>query len=534
MKKSIFLFIHQFYWELLSTVLVILLFVNSLVWVVADKAPPAWDDGMYLNVILTDVMALKEGIKPFINTVLNGDPGRVPLGSVLAVPLGIIFSSNELSAMITLNFCWFAIGWGLFYIGKSIFSRKVGFWSILLTALLPIYQYITHFYLIDFYLVTFVVLTVAAVLLNLRNDNKYFWLLGIFMGMGMLVKVTFPIFVIGPILVYIVYFFRRKEKIFSLKLKMMMAMLIGAMIVFPYIFHNFQPLLKQSMSLNSPELAALYNMKNPFSWNSFSNFLKTQFQFYMGVTVGIGAVLGLFIYIYNRKCFGVNKYWYLSILLSWVIPAVFIFGFGYIQDGRYFMPALPVAVFLTAYVFSLTRRLQWLFLLAIFPAIFMILTSTMWSELFFKIKISAGDVKFGYEVPDRRDWKTNETISSLNNVLDLYSGDNQNVLFLGGNREYHIALFTYVSRLQNNQIYFSALPYYAQQNMTANEAIDYIKDNKFLAIIYKTGVNWPEFSSKNDKKIVEYFDNNPNEFKKVSLGVLLPDGNEYFVYFRIS
>ena len=509
--------VHQYFWELLLLCLAGLLFFYSLNWIITDKAPPTWDDSLYLNHVLSFTTAFGEGVKPFITSVLSVDRGRVPMGALLAVPASILFGPSEFAAVLTLNLCWFAISWGIFYIGKTIFSKKVGFISTVFTSLLPIYQGVSHIYLMDLYLATFVILTIAAIILKIKNNNKYFWLLGIFLGLGMLVKITFLIFIFVPMLTYSLYFFKQRNKKQKLLYKTIATVVIGIAIAIPYLYINMESLLEQSAWLNSPQLAALYNMKNPFSLQSFLNFLAIQFRLYMGIIIGLGGIFGILTAIRSRHFFSTEKRRFLSILAGWFIPALFVFGFGYIQDVRYFMPALPVASLLAAHFFSYNKNKS-LWILVIFFPIIGITTSNFKTEL-------------GYSTPDRQYWKTAETITNLISALNKNTPQNRELLFLGGTQQYHTALFRYFVRLQNDSINFHTLPYYTQPNMTADQAINYILEQQFPAIIYKTGPAWPEFSSKNDLQIITFFESHPDMFKKVSLGIELPDGNEYFIFF---
>lgn len=509
--------VHQYFWELLLLGMAGLFFFSSLNWIVADQAPPTWDDSLYLNQVLSFTTVFKEGVKPFVISILSLDRGRVPMGALLAVPASLLFGPSEFAAVFTLNLCWFAISWGIFYIGKTIFSKKVGFIATIFTALLPIYQTVSHFYLIDFYLATFVVLTITAIILNIKSENNYFWLLGIFLGIGMLIKITFLIFIFAPMLIYSLYFFKKIKIKPTLLYKTIFAISIGLAITIPYIYINFKSLLEQSVSLNSPQLAALYNMKNPFSLQSFLNFLAVQFRSYMGIIIGLGGIFGIFTIFHNSYFFSTEKRRFLLLLVGWFVPALFIFGFGYIQDVRYFIPALPVASLLAAQFLSYKKNKSLWILIIIFPIIG-VTTSNFKNEL-------------GYANPDNRYWKTAETITNLLSVLDKNTPNNRELLFLGGTQQYHIALFRYYARLQSDSIDFRALPYYAQPNMTADQSINYILEQQFPAIIYKTGPAWPEFSSKNDLQIINFFESHPDIFKKVPLEIELPDGNEYFIFF---
>lgn len=522
------------FWLFNSIFLSLYFFITSMIWVLLDKAPPTWDDAMYLNHILNHVEAIKSlNIKNIIYSLFFTDPGRMPLGPILAVPLSLLLQASELSAMLTLNLFWFILGFALYKIGEISSSKKVGFFSFLLVGLLPIVQITTHLFLIDFFLLTFVCISIYLIILNYKTQNKYFFFLALMMALGLLTKVTFLIFVFFPFLLFSIDNFKYlKKRQYLVFIKGLIIPFISFLIILPYISVNFKQLLQQSKSLNSASLAALYNMHNPFTLKSFINYLYLQFSSIYGVFILILLFFSIFKFLKNKNQFLRKKKLYIYlVLIFWFIPALFIFGFGYIQDPRYIMPALPALIILSIQIIDKFNHIsKFIFNLIIIFLINIHLIHINFLKFPFDIPITF--TKYTqYYFPDKQNWYTTETITAINKLLSSNNLPNL-IFFLGGNKQYHISLFTYFSRLQHKPLYFSTLPYYIYPNMTDDEAIKYILNNDVKAVLYKSGENYPEFSSKHDLAIINFFTKTDNLFQKNDLRINLPDGNRYSLFIK--
>lgn len=103
----------------------IIFFYNSVSWVELDTAPPTWDDAMYLNQVLSLTEAAREGGHSLFKKILDVDPGRVPVGLLLAVPLSYIFGPFEKMALLAVNLCWpfflyiIVLHWKTYFLKKS-------------------------------------------------------------------------------------------------------------------------------------------------------------------------------------------------------------------------------------------------------------------------------------------------------------------------------------------------------------------------------------------------------------------------------
>lgn len=127
--------------------------------------------------------------------------------------------------------------------------------------------------------------------------------------------------------------------------------------------------------------------------------------------------------------------------------------------------------------------------------------------------------------PDPRNWKAGELVHGIGQNLGAQK-ENKNVFFLGGNRYYHLRLLDFEGLIGKFHLTYIVLPYYSDPSMSVKEAVQFIKDKSPAGILYKSGENWPEFSSRLDSQIVSHFKTAEN-YKAIDLAVEQPDGSHF-------
>lgn len=524
-------------WFLRTITAAFFFFSVSMIWVINDVAPPTWDDGLYLNNLLSHYQAFRIGsLQQILETILTVDTGRVPLGPMLPLPLALIFGPTELVALLVVNAMWFVMGIAFYGIGRLVTKPEVGFLAFCMTGLISITSYITRGFFLDMFLAAWVVGTIFLILFCIKKNNRFWWALGLTAGTGTLIKVTYPVFVFIPLCVYGCWSILEWRKKNPLPLYYAAAAgIMAASISLPYFFINWEPLRAQSTVLNSPELAALYTIENPFTLTAISSYIYTQFKPWNTLLIFVGSIAATVYLVVKRRTLLRKHRWTVFVIAGWFILPFFVFGFGYIKDSRYIMPALPALATITAAgIIALPLSVRWLRTslyggLAVI-AVFFALSSGVVPRAILPDPIYTFITgPLYYPFPDSRDFQSKETVSRILATLDKQKKP-ASVFFLGGSEQYHLALFSYEARLQGKTIMFHVLPYYADPDMTNQEAIQYILQKQPTAILYKTGENFPEFSSKNDAAIISYLDDNPELYERTDLGIRLPDGNRYFLY----
>jgi len=100
----------------------------------------------------------------------------------------------------------------IYKIGKHLCNQNVGILSAFIVTMFPGIFGFSRVLMVEFALTAIVALTFVMLLLSRNFTNrKYSVLLGFTFAMGMLMKVTYPVFVIGPFLYTFFSFFRNVQ-----------------------------------------------------------------------------------------------------------------------------------------------------------------------------------------------------------------------------------------------------------------------------------------------------------------------------------
>jgi hypothetical protein len=134
--------------------------------------------------------------------------------------------------------------------------------------------------------------------------------------------------------------------------------------------------------------------------------------------------------------------------------------------------------------------------------------------------------------PDFRNWNTDKIVGAIAQKLDAAQAT-KTVFFLGGNRYYHLRLFDYEGLKGRFHLTYMVLPYYSNTSMSVDDALKFIEDKSPAGIIYKSGENFPAFSSRLDSWIVVQLKNNP-KYKVVDLDIAQPDGSRFTLFINLS
>ena len=125
----------------------------------------------------------------------------------------------------------------VYFIGKRIFSKTVGFWAGLITGISSYQLYWEHNSMSDFFFSFFVILSFYFFLKALMEDKiKDYVLFGIFFGLNILVRPFFQLFFIA--FPFLIYLFVKNFKITMRRFLLVMIPII--IIVFPWIFQHWQ------------------------------------------------------------------------------------------------------------------------------------------------------------------------------------------------------------------------------------------------------------------------------------------------------
>ena len=519
------------FWNIAVWTLAFSFFALSLRWSWLDQSPPRWDESLYLfQASSLHFAAAKEGFSAFIDTLLHIDQGRVPLITLIVQPMFLVFGPSLDAAVITINLSWFLLAWGVLGLSKSYFEKngnyyKLAFFTLLLIGLHPLTIMLSHYYLVELLLISFVCASMYSLWETYINGGlKWALLFGLFVGGGLLTKVTFPAFVLPSAITLCI--FALKSKSWRVLLYLGLSVFIAVLIAGPYYLYNFSHIYALTIKLSSHEMAQLYGLGDIFSLKTILNYWLLIFNNITMILVLSFACIGLIAFILNHKYMKFMGPLWLKVLPGfllglWFIVPFLLATFGEIKDPRYVYPGLIPLFLLAAWGLSSIVVLDWGKIVVAVALIFPIgyfLSSNIITE--------AGSL------PDLRNWRVREVV---HNAFQKISNANlpHEVLFLGGNRYYHINLFKYVGLITGKELSYSTLPYYSDRSMNIDDAVRYVAKKSPTSILYKSGRNWPDFSSKLDKALVKKLQKNKN-YEAYDLGVEQPDGSRFTLFLRTS
>lgn len=364
--------------------------ICNYIWLSQNQMPPLWDEGRYL------LMGLK--YKDLFSRITSFNfrsfaeiggyyPPLFPISSLLLT----IFWGNSIRTMVMVNSIYMAIMLlSVFKIGERIFDRKTGLWAAFILSMFPIVFGTSRMFLLDYALIAMIALSVYLLLLtDYFRNTKYSILFGISLGIGMLIKNTFPGFIIGP-LFYI--FYRgmlestekeRRKRIANLFYSLSIGVVLALpwyVLSFPFARWKLLPLFKLFLSgfrLNFLYLLCvgllfillarnkifrpfLFLRRHLWVWVLiFCFFLGLLYLlnrwvlinilwYFLGIRDQIGSVFFI-LFILGCYCFLFRRMQNMHVLLLglWIIIPYFL-GFFFTKQHRYTMPFLPSVALIIA------------------------------------------------------------------------------------------------------------------------------------------------------------------------------------------
>jgi 4-amino-4-deoxy-L-arabinose transferase-like glycosyltransferase len=337
------------------------------VWILLDNSTPSWDQSHYLTVTLTYREALESGGPvELLRAIHSTDPSHGPLFTVLMLPLVGIFGSGPRSALL-LNFLlapvlYVSAGQIAWIVFRDWIARLL---AIGLVATVPILVGLNHEILQDFLLVT---LTTVSLMLLLQTDGfqrgPVAVALGLAMGLGTLTKVTFPLFVAGPLVVVCVQIIvsqvagkderdphRAPAKVLARNIGL--AALAYLIVVAPWYGPNLSATLEYVRSTTSGPLSLGAGPTNPYTFDAIASFSLGVVNANVSWIILLAGIVAVALYFPRLKELAVRPIdWrpilVIAFLLAWVLVPYLSVALAHNQDVRLMAPAVPGLAVLVA------------------------------------------------------------------------------------------------------------------------------------------------------------------------------------------
>jgi 4-amino-4-deoxy-L-arabinose transferase-like glycosyltransferase len=142
-----------------------------------------------------------EGVLSFYDAFVDIGKQKAPLIAVVPIPFYLLFGKTYISALVS-NLLFIMLGSYYFYkLGALISKKREALLGVFILNLFPLIFGLSRDFLVEYGLMT---LVIAWLYYFLKSDcfadRKYSLALGIFAGLGMLMKVSFALYIIAPML----------------------------------------------------------------------------------------------------------------------------------------------------------------------------------------------------------------------------------------------------------------------------------------------------------------------------------------------
>jgi 4-amino-4-deoxy-L-arabinose transferase-like glycosyltransferase len=338
----------------------------NTIWIFLDNATPSYDQSSYMTVAMAFRDALQNaGPGDLFQAIRDTDPARGPLFSILILPFMLLFGDGVRSGLIpnlvlapVLYLAAGQIAWIVFRNGSA---RLL---AIVFVATMPLIVGLQHEVLQDFVLLTLTTVSVLLLLLGERFQKRRFCVgLGAVMGLGTLTKVTFPLFMVGPLVIVLAWIAyeqvsaRRTASpgpdLRAAAINLGLAALVYAAIIAPWYITNLQPTLDYIESTTSGPAAEGAAPPNPRTLHAVASFttglINDQLSWILGLVflVSIGFNLPALRRLF-RPVVRAEPLLRLAVIAAWATIPFLIVATAHNQDYRLMAPALSAMAVIVA------------------------------------------------------------------------------------------------------------------------------------------------------------------------------------------
>lgn len=344
------------------------------VWILLDHTAPPWDQAHYLTVALQYQHAFDlEGPLGLLRAIGSVDTSRGPLFPILVTPFVAAFGASARSGMV-LNLLlapvlYLAAGQIAWLVFRSWVARLL---TILLVATMPLLTGLYHNVFQDFLLAT---LATVSILLLLYSDRlRHRWAcigLGLMMGLGTLTKVTFPLFVIGPLLVTALQIALARGRAGSgpdaavdlreVARNLALTASIYLLLVLPWYVPNFSPTREYANSTTSGPLSVGAGPKDPLGFEAILSFTANMVSSDLSWIIALAGIVAIglnapALRALLRRPVQIDRLLQLGLPLAWAVVPYLTLATAHNQDVRLMAAAMPAVAVIVAGAMAAIRR----------------------------------------------------------------------------------------------------------------------------------------------------------------------------------
>ncbi len=333
----------------------------TLAWVKLDTVPPHWDEAHYLyeGELLYHTL-LQHGPVAFLSAFSRAIGTKAPLITVLPFPLYALLGEGFVAARCVNVVFIIVASWYLFRLGEIVVGRRAALLGVVLLNTFPLVAAMSRQFLVEYGLMTLVIMWMYYLVRWQRGEEGWpTWALGIVLGLGMLMKVTFPLYAAMPTALVLARDVLRHRR---LRPAMLLGLARIAVVALPiaglWYFRNWATVFGFVLNAGFGESAQPYGQGNVFSlrtvgayWLHLINFGLGAYAFLLLVAVACWACWTCWINWRawrsgNRSDAAVIPRDHLHLLLAWWVVPWLALTFAVSKDIRFAMPYLPALALL--------------------------------------------------------------------------------------------------------------------------------------------------------------------------------------------
>lgn len=292
----------------------------SAVWLRLDHSPPTWDDGFYLtnSLIMFDSL-IDGGLLGYARGFLTCAAFKPPLISVLPTPAYLVLGRHAQAAYSVNLFFMLVMFVVVFRLGERYACPRAGLIAAYVAGTTPMLYGLSRWFLVEY---TMAAMVAVAVLCLVRAE--LFWF-SVICGLGMLLKVSFPLYVTAPFLHWAITSWPPDSR-----LRTCLALAPAVLLPLPWYAMNYRRAFTTAIEAGAPSLPYYGNTS---AGSYFLRLVQEGPSLYYATLVALLIVVAAF----KRELFAGKG---LVSACIWMSPFVF-FVFGPFREPRYTAPLLP-------------------------------------------------------------------------------------------------------------------------------------------------------------------------------------------------
>lgn len=512
-------------------------------WLYVDRMPPAWDDAGYLLRTWERWQGLVDGgPRELYRVFLTNDPGRPNLHPLVGVLGFCAFGPSYKAALMPFALLWLVGIVAIYDVGRNAAERffdqrdgrPAGLFAVLLFALYPLTQMLSHLYLAEFPLVVMVaVLHAAAMRFWISGRAAWAFAAGFAGAIVMLGKVTFAPLCVAPagLLVWRMIVDRSWPRA---ALVTGVSLISIALIPVPFYVRNLHEIIAVSIYLSSASVASVYGLGgalDPRASLAFIGWLLSRYEFLLCVLAA--ATLGVWVFVSPRA----SRLGYLLLATS-AVSLSMIVALSNFKDERYAYPGFAALFVLggggLALLRAKSRGIGGIAIVALvaIPLLKIGVTYGLVSPptLAFLDRASA---RLGLMLtvhappPNRSDWK----IRSLVDELASVDATERPIYIIGGSPQFHAQGLRFESLRAGRDQAFTGFVHQSHPGSSHVDLLRSIAAAHPSAVLYKSPPYTPSFLGAGVDETVRELSRSP-EYDREELKTVQPDGSRFIVFRR--